>query len=432
MLEECRILIVDDEELNCISMEKLLNQYGFPNITTTTSPFKALGLLGLDHNANNGEIIICSNEESFDLILLDVMMPGLNGFEVCKIIKQKSNIPVILITALDGTEDHVKGIEAGADDIQVKPAVTQKLIARINILLKKKRSEDSLNADYETLKNIQKSLPSYCRKNQDNIGKYKVIELIGSGTSSTVYKVSDPDSDKTYAIKILNEEIVRNPDNIASFRREIEIISKLRHPGLIKVHDFGSFDGYPYVVMDLVDGLTLQKAIQLDGRPLFEQARNYSIQIAEVIDYIHSHSIVHRDIKLENLILDKKTNQVKLGDFGLSFNTEFDQEQTQTAGTPLYMAPETFTTNTTSLKSDNYAYGIVLFTLFSGKPPFRGGSLSDIIHMHCTAPVPNLRSFNPKLKEGWYKLATTCLDKNPNKRPESILEFTEGFDPEEY
>ena len=432
MIEECRILIVDDEELNCISMEKLLNQYGYNNITTTVSPFKALGLLGLDHNANDGEIIICSNEESFDIILLDVMMPGLNGFEVCKIIKQKSNIPVILITALDSTEDHVKGIEVGADDIQVKPAVTQKLIARINILVKKKLHEDSLNADYETLKNIQKSLPAYCRKNQDNIGKYKVIDLIGSGTSSTVYRASDPDTEKIYAIKILNEEIVRNPDNIAAFRREIEIISKLRHPGLIKVHDFGSFDGYPYVVMDLVEGETLQKAIALDGRPLYEQARNYAIQIAEVLDYIHSHNIVHRDIKLENLMLDTKTNRVKLGDFGLSFNSDFDQERTQTAGTPLYMAPETFVNNLTSEKSDIYAYGIVIFTLFSGKTPFRGSSLSDLIHMHCSTPAPSLKSFNPKLKEGWYTLTATCLEKNPNKRPESILEFTEGFDPELY
>ena len=78
MIEQCNILIVDDEELNCIAMEKLLNQFGFANIKTTTSPFKALGMMGLDHLEGGSEIIICSNQEKFDLILLDVMMPGIN------------------------------------------------------------------------------------------------------------------------------------------------------------------------------------------------------------------------------------------------------------------------------------------------------------------------------------------------------------------
>ena len=150
-------------------------------------------------------------------------------------------------------------------------------------------------------------------------------------------------------------------------------------------------------------------------------------KVADALDYLHNLEIIHRDIKLENILMND-FGDVKITDFGLAIEAKSKEtEITGIAGTPLYMAPEVITGQTVSAKSDIYAFGIGIYYLATGIMPFESDKLQDLIYSHCNVVPRRVDELDPEIPEAWADFIASCLEKNPAKRPESLLESIDGF-----
>jgi len=421
-----KIFIVDDEPFTRKFLSRCLEREGFHDLEEFSSGDDVLRKLGIKTVAKTDTLIIFP-DCSVDLILLDVVMPGIDGFEVCRRIKDEyPNLPIIIMSSLYNEVDQMKGFESGADAYEAKPINKKRLFSIINKLLENKNKQEQLKADYENLKSLHKTLPPFIRKQTDKIGVYKVMRTLGTGANAIVYDVYSENHDK-YALKILKDKVATDPDNISCFTHEIKSISMLDHQNIIKIVDYGIHEGFPYYVMEKVDGRTLSNYVNNVGAMNFNKFQATVRKIASAIDYIHNSDIIHRDIKLDNILMND-FGDIKLTDFGLAIESQSeDSEVSGIAGTPLYMAPEVITGRSVSAKSDVYAFGICVYYLATGIAPFQNENLQHLIHSHCNVVPQRVDELNPEIPEVWAEFIALCLEKNPAKRPENLMDCIEGF-----
>lgn len=421
-----KIFLVDDEPFTRKFLAKLLERGGYSEIVEFESGDAVLRKLGLG-TKSNGDTLFIFPDVSADLVLLDVMMPGIDGFETCRRIKDEfPNLPVIIMSSLYNEMDQLKGFESGADAYESKPMNQKRLLSIVEKLLDDKNKREQLVADYENLKSLHKTLPPFMRKKTDFIGAYKVMRTLGTGANAIVYDVYDEDRDK-YALKILSEKVAVDPDNISLFTHEIKSLSTLNHPNIIQINDYGIHEGYPYYVMEKVDGRTLSNYVNNLGAMPFNKFEVTVRKIAAALDYLHNLDIIHRDIKLENILMND-FGDVKITDFGLAIEGRSKEtEITGIAGTPLYMAPEVITGQTVSSKSDVYAFGIGAYYLSTGIMPFESDKIQDLIYSHCNVVPRRVDELDPELPEVWADFIASCLEKNPAKRPENLIESIDGL-----
>ena len=393
-----------------------MNKAGYTNIEELECGKNILHRLkGEDHEDRSLSVF---SDFKPDLVLLDVVMPGINGFEVCRALKARYPlIPVVLISSLDDDDNQISGYDCGADAYTTKPVHVKKLTAIIKGLLKKKHIKDDLKADYENLKNIHKSLPPYVRKNSDCIGDYSIASTLGTGSTSLVYDVKSKRDGKNYALKILKEKFSSDPENIALFRKEIENIMNLKNESIIEVTDYGFYEGFPFLVMAKFDGICLSAYLENFIKVPLVLFERIALKIASALDFIHEREIIHRDVKLENILIDDKVN-IKIIDFGLAVEEAFINNETDTiSGTPLYIAPEIINGMGNSRSSDVYALGIVLYQLVTGVKPFKDESIPQILKSHCFDKPARVDYLDESIPKGWADFIELCLDKNPALRP---------------
>lgn len=421
-----KIFIVDDEPFTRKFLTRCLEREGFQDIKEFSSGEEVLRKLGIK-NALKSDTLIIFPDTSVDLILLDIVMPGLDGFEVCQRIKNEyPNIPIIIMSSLYNEMDQLKGFESGADAYESKPINKKRLFSIINKLLENKNKQEQLKADYENLKSLHKTLPPFVRKKTDQIGSYKIMRTLGTGANAIVYDVYSQDHDK-YALKILKDKVATDPDNISCFTQEIKSLSLLSHPNIIKIIDYGIHEGFPYYVMEKVDGRTLSNYINNVGAMNLNKFQATVIKIASAVDYIHQLGIIHRDIKLDNILMND-FGDIKLTDFGLAIEGQSEAaEISGIAGTPLYMAPEVITGKSVSNKSDVYAFGICIYYLLIGEAPFQNENIQHLIHSHCNVVPARVDEIDSEIPKVWADFIASCLEKNPAKRPEKLLECIQGF-----
>lgn len=211
--------------------------------------------------------------------------------------------------------------------------------------------------------------------------QFEIIELIGQGGMGAVYKVRQPQLDRSVALKILTRSTVEDPRFAERFRREAQALARLSHPSIVTVHDFGQAGPFFYLLMELVDGVNLRQAMKA-GRFTRKQALAIVPPICEALQYAHDHGIVHRDIKPENLLLDK-SGRIKIADFGIARLMELPDlspeaiannppglTQDTAIGTPQYMAPEQIhDPSQVDHRADIYSLGVVLYELLTGELP---------------------------------------------------------------
>ncbi|MCM8524942.1 MAG: protein kinase [Lentisphaeraceae bacterium] len=421
-----RIFLVDDEPFTRKFLAKILERGGYDEVVEFESGEAVLKKLGLG-NKSAGDTLYIFPDASADLVLLDIVMSGLDGFEVCRKIKEEfPNLPIIIMSSLYNEMDQLKGFESGADAYESKPINQKRLISIIDKLLDNKNKREQLIADYENLKSLHKTLPPFLRKKTDYVGDYKIIRTLGTGANAIVYDVADKDDDK-YALKILSEKVAVDPENISLFTHEIKSLSLIDHPYIIKIRDYGIHEGYPYYVMDKVDGRTLSNYVNNLGAMSFNKFQSTAKKLASALDCIHSMGIIHRDIKLDNILTDD-FGDVKLTDFGLAIESRSDDEELAgIAGTPLYMAPEVITCQSISEKSDIYAFGICLYYLATGMMPFESDKIQELIYSHCQVTPDRVDEIDPSIPHEWADFIAACLEKNPAKRPENLVETIDGF-----
>ena len=263
------------------------------------------------------------------------------------------------------------------------------------------------------------------------LGPYEILAPIGAGGMGEVYRAKDPRLGREVAIKVLPSTFSQDADRLKRFEQEARAAGVLNHPNITAVYDFGSHDGSPYIVTELLEGETLRSRLGPGAIPA-RKAIDYAVQIAKGLAAAHEKGIVHRDLKPENVFLTRD-GRVKILDFGLaklkSDKPEGSQTDLQTVsggtqpgvvlGTMGYMAPEQVRGKTADRRSDLFSFGTILYEMLSGQRAFRGDTAADTITAILSKEPPDLSQTNKDVPPGLERIIRHCLEKNPEERFES-------------
>jgi serine/threonine protein kinase/formylglycine-generating enzyme required for sulfatase activity/dienelactone hydrolase len=268
------------------------------------------------------------------------------------------------------------------------------------------------------------------------LGHYRIVEQIGAGGMGVVYRAHDERLDRDVAIKVLPEEVAQSGDRLARFEREAKAVAQLAHPNILEIWDFGSEDGTPYAVMELLEGESLRKVIGSDGLST-GKAVDYALAIADGLAAAHDKGIIHRDLKPENAFLTKD-GRVKILDFGLAklrvpdadLTTETPTQTLDTApggliGTIPYMAPEQVQGHPADHRSDIFALGVVLYEMLTGQRPFRGSSTVETAAAILKEDPEVITLAATGMAPGIANIVSKCLEKEPAKRFQTAAELAE-------
>src|SRR5438045_4261183 len=211
-----------------------------------------------------------------------------------------------------------------------------------------------------------------------DIGKYHIIELVGEGAMGVVYKAKDSVLDRTVAIKVMNESIARQEDLRVRFLREAQAAASLQHAHVVFSYDLGDLDGHLYIAMEFVEGIDLEKLLEM-GQPLSLQSKlDIIIDVLTGLSFAHKRGIVHRDIKPANIRV-AEDGRAKIMDFGVAHLASSSMTTTGSLlGTPSFMAPEQITEGKTSPGTDIFAAGAVLYQLLTNLKAFEGPKLQNL------------------------------------------------------
>ncbi|MBY0357594.1 MAG: serine/threonine protein kinase [Candidatus Obscuribacterales bacterium] len=265
--------------------------------------------------------------------------------------------------------------------------------------------------------------------------RFELVSAIGRGGMANVFKAQHRQVDLTVAVKILNYDAVVSESELERLRREARALNSLFHPNIVKVYSFGVLDdGAAYLVLDYLEGRSLETLIETEGPPKLDWAMNCFRQICNGLTYAHESGLIHRDLKPSNVMVLHQPQEgadIKILDFGLSRadNTAGKKEQRLTKigeiqGSPLYMSPEQIQGKEADIRSDIYSLGCLMYETLSGQPPLMGETTIATLMKHMQqlpepfAQVKGSSQVPAKLEQ----LVFQCMEKDPNKRFQTVRE----------
>ncbi len=274
---------------------------------------------------------------------------------------------------------------------------------------------------------------------QQQLGKYKFEQFLGGGMSH-VYKARDTLINRIVVVKILTDSGMLDEDTKKRFLREAQTAGAITHENIIRVYDFGEHEGRPYMVMEYLEGNDLRASIQHGELPGVLEKLRVLVQLAKALKHIHELGIVHRDLKPDNVFMSK-SGTVKLMDFGIAKTKDLSITRTgYTLGTPYYMAPEQVMAKDVNERADIYAFGIVMFELFTGSKPFKADNVHEVFFKILNEPLDPAPLVEAQVPTAVIELIKRCADKDQLKRPagfaevirdlEAVLRTMETADPE--
>ena len=353
-----------------------------------------------------------------ELVLLDLRMPGMDGFEVCRRLKESEGtraVPVIVISALDDVEEKLRAFEAGAADYVTKPFEPREVLSRVGAHVQLYRLRLALEREHAELEKSQRELAQQNeelkRKNEELSsaekrtrhvfsalaaalpgtvldGKYRLDQKIGSGGMATVFRAEQLELRRAVAVKIFRPwEGNDSPDALERFRREGISASRVQHPNAVTVTDFGiSETGIAYLVMDLLRGVTVAEMLRSEVRLPFPRCAAILTPVCNVLGAAHAAGLVHRDIKPENVFLHRTPGGeiVKVLDFGIAKliqptgTEDLNATRGGVVGTLGFVAPERVMGLDYGERADVYSVGVMLYQMLSGRLPFPPRDEEDV------------------------------------------------------
>lgn len=403
-----KVLIAEDNPLYRQMLEQNVSKWGF-------TPF----------SCSNGEeaLSLLEIQTSPILVILDWLMPGMDGIDVCYKVKHDEDLPfmyIIMLTGKDEKEDMLKGLDSGADDYLTKPVDLDILKHRLN----------AARRIAESISNSGIQAPS--------IDGYQIQHKLGKGSIATVCKAIHEVTGAVVALKIVQSKNVTE-EFFLRFGREIEMMKKLDHPNIARIYRGKLLEQIGYYAVEYIEGQTLEKYVKR-VEPSTNEILEIISQVCDGLDHAHNRGVVHRDLKPSNIMVSSDGHP-KLVDFGLGkslfHDTNFDESEADQSiegkviGTPMFMAPEQARGNNDDVdgRSDVYSIGIVAYLLIVRRHPHNltnkkiRDTLIKIAEGHIIPPSQQIDDFDKDLE----KIMMKALAKEPALRYQSAFEFAQAL-----
>ncbi len=245
--------------------------------------------------------------------------------------------------------------------------------------------------------------------------RYEIISKIGTGGMADVYKARCHRLNRFVAIKILKQEYSEDKKFVDKFRAEAQSAAGLSHPNIVNVYDVGEDEGLYYIVMELVEGITLKNFIERKERLEIKEATGIAIQIAQGMEAAHANHIIHRDIKPQNIIISRE-GKVKVTDFGIAKAASSNTITSNAMGSVHYISPEQARGGYSDEKSDIYSLGVTLYEMLTGQVPFVGDNTVSVALSHIQEEATPVRTLNPAITPSLDKIVQKCMQKKPERR----------------
>lgn len=252
--------------------------------------------------------------------------------------------------------------------------------------------------------------------------RYEILEKIGTGGMSDVYKAKCHKLNRFVAVKVLKQEFAENENFVSKFIIEAQAAAGLMHPNIVNVYDVGEENGIHYIVMELIEGITLKKYIEKKARLSYKEAISIAIQVSMGIEAAHNNHIIHRDIKPQNIIISKD-GKVKVTDFGIAKAATSNTITSNVMGSVHYTSPEQARGGYSDEKSDIYSLGITMFEMLTGRVPFNGETTVAIAIKHIQEELPSPREYVGEIPVAVESIVLKCCQKSPDRRYQSMAEL---------
>ena len=258
--------------------------------------------------------------------------------------------------------------------------------------------------------------------------RYEILEVIGVGGMAVVYKAKCHRLNRMVAIKILKDDFLEDEDFRSRFHAEGQAVAMLSHPNIVSVYDVSSSSGGDYIVMELIEGITLKQYIERKGALNWKETLHFALQIAKALDHAHSRGIVHRDIKPHNIMV-LRNGTVKVADFGIARGiAKGNTLRKEALGSVHYISPEQAKGEHVDARSDIYSLGVVMYEMATAKQPYEGSSPINVAlqHINGTAVMPSV--LNSSIPTGLEQIVMKAMEKDPENRYDSALELAEAIE----
>ena len=261
-------------------------------------------------------------------------------------------------------------------------------------------------------------------KGQKINDRYEIIKTIGEGGMANVYLANDTILDRKVAIKVLRGDLSNDEKFIRRFKREALSVSNLSHPNIVEVYDVGEEDGNYYIVMEYIEGKTLKQLLQKRGALTLNEVIDIMTQLTDGLAHAHEAYIIHRDIKPQNIMIEDN-GLVKITDFGIAMALNSSQltQTNSVMGSVHYLPPEQANGKGSTVKSDIYSLGILMYELLTGSVPFKGDTAVEIALKHMKEKIPSIRKQNPTIPQSVENIVLKATAKNPKNRYDNVRDM---------
>ncbi len=264
-------------------------------------------------------------------------------------------------------------------------------------------------------------MENYIGRLLDN--RYEILEVIGTGGMAVVYKARCHRLNRIVAIKILKDDLSQDAEFRRRFHAESQAVAMMSHPNIINVYDVSHSDNVDYIVMELIEGITLKQYMEQKGALNWREVLHFATQIAKALEHAHSRGIIHRDIKPHNIII-LKDGSVKVADFGIARVSSAQSTLTREAlGSVHYISPEQAKGGKIDYRSDLYSLGVVMYEMLTGKPPFDGETPVSVAIQHINAQAVMPRTLQPQIPLGIEQITMKAMNADLDERYESAGEM---------